>query len=98
MTAHVIFTALDAKYPGTLSEPVMNGLLRKKLGFDRVAMSDDMQMKAIADHYGFDDAIVRGARVGVDLFWVCHSAELQNRAIDVLVRAVESGELSQSRL
>jgi beta-N-acetylhexosaminidase len=98
MTAHVIFTALDAKYPGTLSEAVMNGLLRQQLGFDRVVMSDDMQMKAIADHYGFDDAIVRGARVGVDLFWVCHSADLQNRAIDVLVGAVESGDLSQSRL
>jgi beta-N-acetylhexosaminidase len=98
MTAHVIFTALDAKYPGTLSEPVMSGLLRKQLGFDRVVMSDDMQMKAIADHYGFDDAIVRGARVGVDLFWVCHSADLQNRAIDVLVRAVESGDLSRSRV
>ena len=98
MTAHVIFSALDDKYTGTLSEPVMNGLLRKQLGFGGVVMSDDMQMKAIADHYGFDDAIVRGAQVGVDLFWICHHADLQNRAIDVLVKAVESGQLSRSRI
>jgi beta-N-acetylhexosaminidase len=98
MTAHVIFTPLDAKYPATLSEAVLDGLLRKKLEFDGVVMSDDMQMKAIADNYGFDEAIVRGARAGIDLFWVCHEHALQNRAIDVLIRAVERGELSRSML
>jgi beta-N-acetylhexosaminidase len=95
MTAHVLFTQMDDQYPATLSETVLNGLLRKKLGYTGVVMSDDMQMKAIADHYGFDEAVVRGAAAGVDLFWVCHSAELQNRAIDCLIRAVERGDLSQ---
>jgi beta-N-acetylhexosaminidase len=98
MTAHVLFTQMDDKYPATLSRAVLDGLLRKRMKFDRVLMSDDMQMKAIADHYGFDEAIVLGAKAGVDLFWVCHSAELQNRAIDVLIKAAESGQLSQSRL
>jgi beta-N-acetylhexosaminidase len=98
MTAHVLFTEMDSTYPATLSDTVLNGLLRKKLGYNGVVMSDDMQMKAIADHYGFDDAIVRGAAAGVDLFWVCHSAELQNRAIESLIKGVERGNLSQSRL
>jgi beta-N-acetylhexosaminidase len=98
MTSHVIFTPLDEKYPATLSKAVLDGILRKQLGYDGVVMSDDMQMKAIADNYGFDDAMVRGAQAGVDLFWVCHSAELQNRAIDCLIKAVQRGDLSQSRL
>jgi len=98
MTAHVLFTQVDDKYPATLSHAVLDGLLRKRLKYEGVVMSDDMQMKAIADHYGFDEAIVRGAAAGVDLFWVCHSADLQNRAVDVLIKAVESGLLSRARL
>jgi beta-N-acetylhexosaminidase len=98
MSSHVIYSPIDPTYPGTLSRPILDDLLRKQLGFDGLVMSDDMQMKAIADHYGFEDAIVHGANAGIDLFWICHSVELQNRAIDVLIRAAESGELSRERL
>ena len=97
MTAHVIYTPID-KYPGTLSHAILDGVLRKRFGFDGLVMSDDMQMKAIADHYGFDEAIILGANAGVDLFWICHSSELQNRAIDVLIKAAEGGHLSRDRL
>lgn len=97
MTAHVIYPHLD-ELPGTLSRTIINGLLRQRLGFRGLVMTDDMQMKAIADHYGFDEAIVLAANAGVDLFWICHSPDLQNRAIDVLIRAVESGKLSRQRL
>jgi beta-N-acetylhexosaminidase len=98
MTAHVIFTPIDDKYPATMSAPVLTGLLRERLKYDGVVFSDDMQMKAIADHYGFDDAVVRSANAGVDLFWVCHDHALQNRAIDALIEAVESGKLARERV
>ena len=98
MTSHVIYAGVDPTYPGTMSATILDGLLRQRLEFDGLVMSDDMQMKAIADHFGFDDAIVRGAAAGVDLFWICHSVELQNRAIDVLARAVEHGTLTAERL
>jgi beta-N-acetylhexosaminidase len=98
MSAHVVFTPIDDKYPATLSEPVLNGLLRKRLMHDGVIISDAMDMKAIADHFGFDEAIVRGARAGIDLFMLCHSHEQQYRAIEVLVKAMESGELSRERV
>jgi beta-N-acetylhexosaminidase len=85
-------------YPGTLSRAIIDGLLRKRLGFDGYVMSDDMQMKAIAEHFGFEDAIVHAVNAGVDLLWICHSAELQNRAIEVIVKAVEGGEVTRERL
>src|SRR5439155_20860349 len=47
---------------------------------------------------GFEEAIIRAANAGVDLLWICHSVESQNRAIDVLIRAVESGDVPRSRL
>lgn len=98
MTAHVIYEPIDAKYAGTLSQKIIGGLLRQRLGFGGLVVSDDMQMKAIADHYGFDDAIVHAVNAGVDLIWLCHSVELQNRAIDVLIKAVERGQLNRERL
>ena len=98
MSAHVIFRPIDDKFPATLSEPVLNGLLRKRLMYDGVIISDAMDMKAIADHFGFDDAIVLGARAGIDLFMLCHSHEQQYRAIEVLAKAMENGELSKQRV
>jgi beta-N-acetylhexosaminidase len=98
MTAHVIFQPIDPEFPATMSAKVLDGLLRKKLGFGGPVISDAMDMKAIAEHFGFDESVVRAARAGVDLLMLCHSHEQQNRAIDVLVKAVERGELSRERL
>jgi beta-N-acetylhexosaminidase len=98
MTAHVIYTPIDPNYPGTMSKTILGGILRKQLGFGGLVVSDDMQMKAIADHYGFDDAVVRAVDAGVDLLWICHTTELQARAIDCIIKAVERGDLSERRL
>jgi beta-N-acetylhexosaminidase len=95
MTAHVIFEAVDAKYPATMSRAVLTGILRKKLGYDGMVVTDDIEMKAIADNYGVEDAVLLGLNAGVDHFLCCHTAALAHRAIDAVVRAVESGELSQ---
>lgn len=67
MTAHVFNARLDDCYPATLSKNVITGLLRGELGFDGVVISDDMQMGAIVDHFGFETAIVRLWRRG----WIC---------------------------
>lgn len=98
MTAHVIFEPLDAKYPATMSRPALDGILRDRMGFDGVVISDDLEMKAIAEHFGLEEAVVRGVNAGVDLFLVCHHAEKQHQAIDFLVRAVERGEVSRARI
>jgi beta-N-acetylhexosaminidase len=98
MTAHVIFEAVDAEHPATMSRAVMTGLLREKLGYDGLVVSDDLEMKAIADHYGVEEAVVLGLQAGVDHFLCCHTAELAHRAIDAIVGAVEGGRLSHATL
>jgi beta-N-acetylhexosaminidase len=98
MTAHVIFDALDPGVPATMSAKVMEGLLRKELGFQGVVVSDDLEMRAIADHFSVERAVVEGVKAGVDAFLVCHQAGVQRRAIEALVRAVESGEVPRERL
>src|SRR6476659_9675165 len=50
MTAHVVFAALDAARPATLSPEVMTGLLRDRIGFRGVIVSDDLDLRTVADH------------------------------------------------
>ena len=67
MTAHVFNGKLDPLYPATLSKATLFNLLRLQLGFKGVILSDDMQMKAIADHYGLETAIRLAIEAGVDV-------------------------------
>jgi beta-N-acetylhexosaminidase len=98
MTAHVIFDALDPGVPATMSHKVLDGLLRRELGYDGVVVSDDLEMKAVADHFSVERAVVDGVNAGVDLFLVCHHADVQRAAIEALVRAVEDGRVTRERL
>jgi beta-N-acetylhexosaminidase len=98
MTAHVIFEAVDAQHPATMSRAVLTGILRERLGYDGLVVTDDVEMKAIADNYGVEDAVLLGLSAGVDHFLCCHSAALAHRAIDAVVRAVEGRRLSQAVL
>ncbi|MFN0061054.1 MAG: beta-N-acetylhexosaminidase [Myxococcaceae bacterium] len=97
MTAHVVFDALDPRFPATMSAPVLR-ILREELGFSGVLVSDDLEMKAVASHFPIEDAIVMGINAGIDVFLICHHADVQMRAIEALVHAVEDGRVPRARL
>ena len=83
MTAHVVFEALDAKRPATLSPDVMN-VLREELGYDGLVFSDDLEMKAVSDHYN-PRQMVDGALVAdVDSMLVCSHVGLRAEVLSAL--------------
>lgn len=98
MTAHVIFEAVDTHHPATMSRAVVRDVLRGELGYGGLVVSDDLEMRAITDHYGVTQAVLLGLQAGVDHFLICHRAELAHRAIDAVIAAVQSGELSRATL
>jgi len=98
MTAHVIFEPLDSVYPATMSRAVLHGLLREQLKYDGLIVSDDLEMRAITEHYSLEETVLRGLDAGVDQFLCCHTAELAERAIEIVVHAVERGTLSRDTL
>src|SRR5512133_2270276 len=97
MTAHVVFESLDPRRPATLSPPVMR-LLREELGFQGCCVSDDLEMKAVAEHFPIEEAAPGAIAAGVDQLLVCHTAALQAKAIDLVRGAVETGAISRERL
>jgi beta-N-acetylhexosaminidase len=92
MTAHVLVRELDDRLPATLSPRVLGELLRGKLGYGGVVVSDDLEMKAVAKSSG--RASVLAAKAGCDLLLVCASAEAQVGALEGLVRARERDQIS----
>jgi beta-N-acetylhexosaminidase len=98
MTAHVVFEPIDADFPATMSSKVLDGILRREMGFNGVIISDDLEMKAISANFDIAEVVTRGANAGVDLFAICHDTGLQNRAIDALIHAVERGEVAGERI
>jgi beta-N-acetylhexosaminidase len=98
MTAHVIYEPLDGRLPATMSETMMKGVVRDRMGFGGVVYSDDLEMKAIASHFDIAEVVSRCVRASVDVMCVCHTPELQNRAIDELVKAVERGEVTRETI
>lgn len=75
MTAHVVFPALDGSNPATLSPGILQGILREEFGFNGLIVSDDLNMKAVAERYSPGDLAVRCLRAGVDLMLVCRDLE-----------------------
>ena len=68
MTSHIINRKLDKEYPATLSKKILDGLLRKNLDFKGLIISDDPQMKAIADYYELKNVLRLMINAGVNLF------------------------------
>lgn len=98
MAAHIVFEALDSELPASMSQPVIGDLLRKELGYGGVVVTDDLEMKAIADHFAIEEVVVRGLGAGVDAFLCCHTAELAHRAISAIVMGVKNGSIPETRL
>lgn len=97
MTAHVMVEALDRQHPGTLSPTILSHL-REEIGFNGVIVSDDIEMKAVAERYSPAEIASRGTLAGVDLFLACHLPEITQDLYRGLVQAVERKEITHARL
>jgi beta-N-acetylhexosaminidase len=102
LTAHVFNADLDPDHPATLSAPTITGILRERIGFTGVVISDDLQMGAIRDAYGFDEAVALAIEAGVDLLvianQIAYEPEVAPRTIDIVEGLVRSGRISEARI
>ena len=107
MTSHIIFTALDAERPATLSPLILGDLLRGDLGFEGMIVSDSMNMHSMKRNYDPADAAIQGFNAGVDLMMLAeehydHDAsqylENQRALIRAIIEAVEDGRISAERV
>jgi len=102
LTAHIFNANLDPDHPASLSAATVDGLLRGDLGFDRAVISDDLQMGAILDAYGFDEAVALAIEAGIDLLLVAnqlvYEPDVATRVVDLVERLVTDGRLTEERI
>jgi len=98
MTGHSVYPAFDDKFPTTLSEKILTGLLREELGFDGVIVSDAIGMAAILKRWPLPRACALAIKAGCDTILLKADDESRSQCFFGIQMAVESGELSEKRI
>jgi len=98
MIAHILVTKIDPENPASLSKILIKDILRDRMGFDGVVITDDMTMGAIVNNYSIGDAAVKSLLSCCDIIMVCHGHEKQLEAINAVKAAVSEGLISEERL
>lgn len=103
MVAHIVNSKLDVTgVPATLSYSMITGLLRHDLQFDGVVITDDMQMKAIANYYGLATAVTLSINAGADMLifgnQLVDKFQDPKELIDIIEKKVKTGEIPEQRI
>jgi beta-N-acetylhexosaminidase len=98
MTAHIVYPALDPERPATLSPAILSGLLRERLGFAGLIVTDSMAMRAITDGLPPGEAAVQAVLAGADIVLALGPEATQREALDATRRAVAAGRILPERI
>lgn len=99
MTTHILFPALEPeRLPATMSRKIVTGLLKEKMGFQGLVVSDCMEMQAIQQDYGTARGVHTAIAAGVDLVFVCHTASRIEEAAKAIREGLENGTLSMEEM
>ncbi len=98
MVCHAVFSALDPDRPASLSPLVIEGLLRRDLGYQGLVLSDDLEMGAVAADLDPAAAAVAAYRAGCDLLLICKHHDFALEALERLVALALAGEISPERI
>ncbi len=102
MLGHLFHRKFDEHYPATLSRATIQTLLRQQLQFAGVAITDDMQMKAITGYFGLEDACCKALAAGVDLVIIGNNIDydpdILSKIVGAILRGLDKGLISEKRL
>lgn len=95
---HVVYPAVDAEMPASLSSIWLKDILRGRLGFQGVILSDDLTMQAIARHFGAENAPLMHLLAGGDMAMLCADIKTVSSAFERVYTAIETGMFGREKL
>ena len=103
MVAHVFNKNIDEKYPASLSSNFINNVLRNEIGYKGVVITDDLQMKAIEDHFSLEETVVATINAGADILIYGNNLGVYNPNIvkdivEIVMNNVANGKISEKRI
>jgi beta-N-acetylhexosaminidase len=97
MLSHIFYTQLDPQWPASLSPLIAKNLLRKRMGFDGLVLTDDLDMGAIGKHYDIHTAIHQILAADIDLTLICHKGpNIEIAFEEILKEMTDTPELKAS--
>ena len=95
MASHVMYTSYDDIYPTTLSKKIVQGLLRDKLGFKGLVVTDSLTMKAVWGRFSIEEIVLNGFNSGCDILLLCGARriEQQKEFAETALRLAEEGKI-----
>jgi beta-N-acetylhexosaminidase len=94
MSAHVVYAAYDADEPATLSPKIVR-LIRKKIGFDGLLMTDDLSMKALSGT--MEDRVAKASAAGCDIMLHCNGDFAEMQAVARAAGKLKGRALTRAR-
>ena len=102
MTAHIFNRNIDPNFPATLSKPTITGLLRNKLNYNGVVISDDLMMGAIRNEYGLKTTIAKAINAGVDILVFANNSiydpEIVPKAHKIILELVDEDQITREQI
>jgi beta-N-acetylhexosaminidase len=104
MTSHILYPAFDKKYPATLSYKILTSLLKNKMGFNGLIITDSMNMGAIRKYYSIEEASVLALKAGADFIMLSEEhydhnknyLENQIKSIESIINEVKNNNINIS--
>lgn len=98
MVSNVTFPKIDPVNPACLSQTIMTDILKNAYGYQGLIFTDDMEMGAMAKHYGFADMGVKAIQAGADIVLVCHDYGHEQAVYNGLLQAYRAGQLDKQQI
>jgi len=98
MTSHALYPALDSEQPATLSSAILTTLLREKMGFDGLIMTDDLEMGAIAEGWGVAEGALASFEAGADILLICEDQKNVLGGLTLMRNKLLKDEIPKKRL
>lgn len=98
MATDILVPAVDPVLPAELSPAWINGILRQKMGYDGVVITDALWMKGISDQWSLGQAAVMAVQAGSDIMIAAYSAYSNQTVLDALNAAIASGQITRARI
>ena len=97
MLSHILYRRIDPQWPASLSATIADTLLRARLGFDGLVLTDDLDMGAIQKHYDIPTAVDRILAADIDIALICHAGPAIAQAYGVLQDRLGASTAMQAR-
>jgi beta-N-acetylhexosaminidase len=92
MSSHILFPQVERQnLPATMSRTIITGLLKERMGFSGLVLSDAMEMNAIKEFYGVGQGCVESLAAGVDIVFVCHEPTQMEASLKAIASAYNEG-------